>query len=110
MRNGPSGVELGGPFSCPGLPVSHRPDLRGRGGVVTASDFILPAQVQIEAVVAGLPPDWVAGVDVAADRVPDDFLCILPYKRKGKSGMASCLFGYLLKQVHHIHDMSRCEK
>ncbi len=31
-------------------------------GVVTAADFILPAQAQIEAVVAGLPPDWAATV------------------------------------------------
>jgi len=31
-------------------------------GVVTAADFILPAHAQIEAVVAGLPPDWAATV------------------------------------------------
>ena len=31
-------------------------------GVVTAADFILPAQAQIEAVVARLPPDWAATV------------------------------------------------
>jgi integrase len=29
-------------------------------GVVTAADFILPAHAQIEAVAAGLPPDWAA--------------------------------------------------
>jgi len=31
-------------------------------GVVTAADFILPAHAQIEAVAAGLPPDWAATV------------------------------------------------
>lgn len=31
-------------------------------GVVTAADFIFPAHAQIEAVVAGLPPDWAATV------------------------------------------------
>jgi integrase len=31
-------------------------------GVVTAADFILPTHAQIEAVVAGLPPDWAATV------------------------------------------------
>jgi integrase len=31
-------------------------------GVVTAADFILPARAQIEAVAAGLPPDWAATV------------------------------------------------
>lgn len=31
-------------------------------GVVTAADFILPAYTQIEAVAAGLPPDWAATV------------------------------------------------
>jgi len=31
-------------------------------GVVTAADFILPAQAQVEAVTAGLPPDWAATV------------------------------------------------
>jgi integrase len=31
-------------------------------GVVTAADFILPAHTQIEAVSAGLPPDWAATV------------------------------------------------
>jgi integrase len=31
-------------------------------GVVTAADFILPALTQIEAVAAGLPPDWAATV------------------------------------------------
>jgi integrase len=31
-------------------------------GVVTAADFILPAHAQVEAVVAGLPPDWAATV------------------------------------------------
>ena len=31
-------------------------------GVVTAADFILPAHTQIEAVAAGLPPDWAATV------------------------------------------------
>lgn len=31
-------------------------------GVVTASDFILPAHAQIEAIAAGLPPDWAATV------------------------------------------------
>src|SRR4029077_8279661 len=31
-------------------------------GVVTAADFILPAHVQIEAIAAGLPPDWAATV------------------------------------------------
>ena len=31
-------------------------------GVVTAADFILPADVQIEAVATGLPPDWAATV------------------------------------------------
>ena len=31
-------------------------------GVVTAADFILPAHDQIEAVAAGLPPDWAATV------------------------------------------------
>jgi hypothetical protein len=29
-------------------------------GVVTAADFILPAHSQVEAVAAGLPPDWAA--------------------------------------------------
>ena len=31
-------------------------------GVVTAADFILPAHAQVEAVAAGLPPDWAATV------------------------------------------------
>ena len=31
-------------------------------GVVTAADFIFPAHAQIEAVAAGLPPDWAATV------------------------------------------------
>jgi integrase len=31
-------------------------------GVVTAADFILPAHAQIEAVAAGLPPDWAATI------------------------------------------------
>ena len=31
-------------------------------GVVTAADFIIPAHAQIEAVAAGLPPDWAATV------------------------------------------------
>ena len=31
-------------------------------GVVTAADFILPAHTQIEAITAGLPPDWAATV------------------------------------------------
>jgi len=31
-------------------------------GVVTSADFILPAHAQIEAVAAGLPPDWAATV------------------------------------------------
>ena len=31
-------------------------------GVVTATDFILPAHAQVEAVAAGLPPDWAATV------------------------------------------------
>jgi integrase len=31
-------------------------------GVVTAADFILPAHPQVEAVAAGLPPDWAATV------------------------------------------------
>jgi integrase len=31
-------------------------------GVVTAADFIIPAHTQIEAVSAGLPPDWAATV------------------------------------------------
>jgi integrase len=31
-------------------------------GVVTAADFILPANAQVEAVAAGLPPDWAATV------------------------------------------------
>jgi len=31
-------------------------------GVVTAVDFILPAHAQVEAVAAGLPPDWAATV------------------------------------------------
>jgi site-specific recombinase XerC len=31
-------------------------------GVVTVADFILPAHAQIEAVAAGLPPDWAATV------------------------------------------------
>jgi integrase len=31
-------------------------------GVVTATDFILPAHAQIEAIAAGLPPDWAATV------------------------------------------------
>ena len=31
-------------------------------GVVTAADFILPAHAQVEAVAAGLPPDWATTV------------------------------------------------
>jgi integrase len=31
-------------------------------GVVTAADFILPAHAQVEAVAAGLPPDWAVTV------------------------------------------------
>ncbi len=31
-------------------------------GVVTAADFILPAPAQVEAIAAGLPPDWAATV------------------------------------------------
>jgi hypothetical protein len=31
-------------------------------GVITAADFILPAHAQVEAVAAGLPPDWAATV------------------------------------------------
>jgi hypothetical protein len=31
-------------------------------GVVTAADFILPAHAQVEAVAAGLPPDWAATI------------------------------------------------
>jgi integrase len=31
-------------------------------GVVTAADFVFPAHAQIEAVAAGLPPDWAATV------------------------------------------------
>jgi integrase len=31
-------------------------------GVVTAADFIMPAHAQVEAVAAGLPPDWAATV------------------------------------------------
>ncbi len=31
-------------------------------GVVTTADFILPAHAQIEAIAAGLPPDWAATV------------------------------------------------
>jgi integrase len=31
-------------------------------GVVTAADFILPSHAQVEAVAAGLPPDWAATV------------------------------------------------
>ena len=38
---------------CTGIPLP---------GVVTAADFIIPAYTQIEAVAAGLPPDWAATV------------------------------------------------
>ena len=43
------------------LPESPCTDIQ-LPGVVTAADFILPAHAQVEAVAAGLPPDWAATV------------------------------------------------
>jgi integrase len=54
-RKGLSASRIG----CAHLVISA---VLAEAGVVTAADFIFPAHAQIEAVAAGLPPDWAATV------------------------------------------------